>query len=117
MLLRLPPLPMLLPLPRPAPQPFRQHPSPQCLGVHLYLVLARQVLTGQCRSESFPYCPTVLLPQQPHYLRPKLLRLGSIRSSPRAAVLQSRRTLLFVSPPDPRHLPVAQTQDRSEEHT
>src|SRR5258708_34636517 len=77
----------------------------------LYVVLARQVLTSQCRSESFPYCAAVLLPQQPHYLPSKLLRLSPIRFSPRAAVLPSLRSFLFVSPPDPLHLPVAQTQD------
>src|ERR1700674_481527 len=57
--------------------------------MHLQVVLARQVRTGQCRSESFPYCAGVLLPQQPHYPRSKLLWLGSIRLPPSTTVLQS----------------------------
>src|ERR1019366_5067210 len=46
-------------------QPSRQHPPPQRLGMHLHLVFPRQMLTGQCRSESFPDHAAVLLPQQP----------------------------------------------------
>src|SRR6266576_1335716 len=79
--------------------------------MHLQVVLARQVLTGQCRSESFPYCAAVLLPQQPHYPSSKLLWLSSIQLPPSTTVLQSPSPLLFVSPPDPLHLPVTQAQD------
>src|SRR5229473_7631511 len=79
--------------------------------MHLQVVLARQVLTGQCRSESFPYCAAVLLPQQLHYQRSKLLRFGSIRLPPSTPVLQSPSALLLVSSPDPLYLPIAQTQD------
>jgi len=70
--------------------------------MHLQVVLAGQVLTGQGRSKSFSYFPGVLLPQQLHYLRSKLLRLSSIRLfSPALRLLQSLRAFLVVSPPDP----------------
>jgi len=37
------PLAMHTPLPRPTPQPFRQHPPPQRLRIYFHLIVARQV--------------------------------------------------------------------------
>src|SRR5271157_1235644 len=111
--LALPPPPVSPPLPLPTPQPFRQHPASQRLAIQLQPVLRGQMLRRQRRTKALAYSPAVLLPHQLQDLSPELLRVGSIRLPPRAAMLQPRRTFLPVPPPQPLRLPVAQPHQPS----
>src|ERR1019366_7328200 len=69
-----------------APQPFRQHPSPQGLRVDPQPILARQMFGRQRRPKSLSLARSVLLPR--HLAHPQNLLSGSARPHPLSALSQ-----------------------------
>src|SRR5579863_2311913 len=94
-------LPMLLTVPRLAPQSFGQHPAPQRFRMHLHLVLARQVLGCQGRSEPRLLVPAVFSPNQLQNLGTLFGWPGAVGLPSRVAVLQRPCPALLVFLPQP----------------
>jgi hypothetical protein len=94
-------------LARPAPQPGRQHPSPQRFVIDRDPVFTRQMLGGERRPESLVHAPAVFLANQRQHpsLRPRLRR--PIRGASRAPMFEALRTLGPVAPVQALRLPVA----------
>src|SRR5258707_14092534 len=95
-LFRSPSLAMFLALSLPAPQAFRQHPTPQRLVVHHNAVFFGQVLGRPGRTKSLLLRTGIFSPDQIQHSAAKLQRLAVIRRPTGVPMLQT----LAAHPPD-----------------
>src|ERR1019366_3790344 len=100
---------MRSPSPLSAPQPFRQHPLPQCLNPHHDILVLLQVLRRQGRPKTLARLSAVLLPYQSQDASLQTVRLGMVRRSSHVAMHQPLDPFRAVPFPQALRLPIARS--------
>jgi hypothetical protein len=100
------PLSMRFPLAPPAPQPFRQHPSPERLRSDPHPVFTAQKLGRQRRPNSHCLPSPILFTHQLQHPPTKLRRLSPRAGTPLFAMPQAFGPFRPIRLPQPLHLPV-----------
>jgi hypothetical protein len=101
---------VFLPLPLPAPQSFRQHPTAQGFVINRNPVFFRQVLGRQPRSESLLFATGILLLDQTQHPAPKFRGFAAIGGSTHISVLQPFAALPPLASPQAFDLAITQLQ-------